>query len=410
MYEEITYEQLLQGMLNYAVSQAAKRGQKLDTREGSMLWYGQAPAAVEGQNLYIQLDTILNETFADTASRPYLMLRAAERGLSPDPATKAVWRGEFTPAGLNLAPGTRFNISDLNYTVVSKIQDGAYRLECETPGSHGNDYSGTMVPIEYIQGLQTAQLTELLIPGEDEQDTESFRQEYFDSFDAQAFGGNVADYRQKIGDMNGVGGVKVYRAWNGNIRPSSFLPPASYDSWYASVSPTAPEEIKAWLSTLSAAARDGLLTVGGTVRVVIIDSTFGKPSGELVSQVQTAVDPEQNHGEGMGFAPIGHYVTVRGVEETQIDIATKLTFDNGWTWSDVETYAREAVEGYLLTLSKSWADSDQPLVVRVSGIETALLTCPHVIDVQNTAVNGAEQNLTLDQDAIPALGSMEGLA
>ena len=62
----------------------------LDTREGSLVWLGNAPAAVELQNLYIQLDTVLNETFADTASRDYLILRAAERGLSPYAATPAV--------------------------------------------------------------------------------------------------------------------------------------------------------------------------------------------------------------------------------------------------------------------------------------------------------------------------------
>lgn len=409
MYEEITYEQLLQGMLNYAITQAAKRGQKLDTREGSMLWYGQAPAAVEGQNLYIQLDTILRETFGDTASRPYLILRAAERGLKPKEATKAIWKGEFTPVSLNIPTGARFNISDLNYRVISKIENGAYRLECETAGEHGNDYSGTMVPIEYISGLKTAQLTELLIPGEDEQDTESFRKEYFESFDAQAFGGNVADYRKKVNAMDGVGGVKVYRAWNSGIRPAEFVPPAAYDSWYASISGTAPEEIKTWLNAVSSAAKDGLLTVGGTVRLVIIDSTFGKPSDELVQKVQTEVDPEQNHGEGIGFAPIGHYVTVRGVEETPINITTKLTFDNNWTWDDVETYARTAVEEYLLTLSKSWESAEQPLVVRISGIETALLSCPHVIDVQQTAIDGKEENLTLDMDAIPVLGTMEGI-
>ena len=75
MYEGITYELLLERMLKKAL----EINGKLDTREGSLIWLGQAPAAVELQNLYIALDTILNETFADTASRDYLILRAAER-------------------------------------------------------------------------------------------------------------------------------------------------------------------------------------------------------------------------------------------------------------------------------------------------------------------------------------------
>lgn len=83
MYEDITYALLLNRMLERALS----INSNLDTREGSLVWLGNAPAAVELQNLYIQLDTVLNETFADTASRPYLIQRAAERGLSP-PARK----------------------------------------------------------------------------------------------------------------------------------------------------------------------------------------------------------------------------------------------------------------------------------------------------------------------------------
>ena len=71
MYEDITYVLLLNRMLERALS----INSNLDTREGSLVWLGNAPAAVELQNLYIQLDTVLNETFADTASRPYLIQR-----------------------------------------------------------------------------------------------------------------------------------------------------------------------------------------------------------------------------------------------------------------------------------------------------------------------------------------------
>ena len=74
MYESVTYESLLQSML----AAATENHPGLDTREGSVLWYGQAPSAVEAQNLYIQLDAVLAETFGDTASRPYLLRRAAE--------------------------------------------------------------------------------------------------------------------------------------------------------------------------------------------------------------------------------------------------------------------------------------------------------------------------------------------
>lgn len=93
MYEAQTYESILARMLQKALS----INSNLDTREGSLVWYGDAPAAVELQNLYIALDTVLNETFADTATRPYLILRAAERGLSPQPASPPFCKWQLHP-------------------------------------------------------------------------------------------------------------------------------------------------------------------------------------------------------------------------------------------------------------------------------------------------------------------------
>ena len=51
MYEAQTYESILARMLQKALS----INSNLDTREGSLVWYGDAPAAVELQNLYICL-------------------------------------------------------------------------------------------------------------------------------------------------------------------------------------------------------------------------------------------------------------------------------------------------------------------------------------------------------------------
>ena len=190
MYENITYALLLNRMLEKALS----INNNLDTREGSLVWLGTAPAAVELQNLYIQLDTVLNETFADTASRDYLILRAAERGLSPYAATPAVLELSITPTSLYLPMNTRFSIGDLNYYVSADRGNGKYEITCETTGEAGNDYGATVIPIEYVDGLETCTITALLIPGEDEEDTEVFRQRYFNSLNAQAFGGNRADY------------------------------------------------------------------------------------------------------------------------------------------------------------------------------------------------------------------------
>lgn len=299
MYEAQTYESILARMLQKALS----INSNLDTREGSLVWYGDAPAAVELQNLYIALDTVLNETFADTATRPYLILRAAERGLSPQPASPAILQMAITPTTLFLPLNTRFSIGELNYYVSADRGSGNYELTCETAGESGNNYTGTVIPIEYVDGLETCKITSVLVPGEDEEDTELFRQRYLNSLNAQAFGGNQIDYIEKVNAIPGVGGVKVYRAWNGDLKPANMIPPKEAEAWIEGLSGV-PEPVKLWLDTVYAAAKNNMFTVGGTVKLVVINSTFTVPSPTLVEQVQTAVDPLQNAGEGVGLAPI----------------------------------------------------------------------------------------------------------
>lgn len=87
MYENITYEDILQRMLDRVPN-------NMDKREGSIIYDALAPAAIELQLMYIELDVIMNESFADTASREYLIKRASERGITPEPATNAILKGD----------------------------------------------------------------------------------------------------------------------------------------------------------------------------------------------------------------------------------------------------------------------------------------------------------------------------
>lgn len=401
MYEAQTYESILARMLQKALS----INSNLDTREGSLVWYGDAPAAVELQNLYIALDTVLNETFADTATRPYLILRAAERGLSPQPASPAILQMAITPTTLFLPLNTRFSIGELNYYVSADRGSGNYELTCETAGEAGNNYTGTVIPIEYVDGLETCKITSVLVPGEDEEDTELFRQRYLNSLNAQAFGGNQIDYIEKVNAIPGVGGVKVYRAWNGDLKPANMIPPKEAEAWIKGLSGVS-EPVKLWLDTVYAAAKNNMFTVGGTVKLVVINSTFTVPSPTLVEQVQTAVDPLQNAGEGVGIAPIGHVVRVEGVQEETVDLGFALYYQRGWSWEDVSGYVTEAINGYFLELAQSWADQDEALVVRISQIESRLLGITGILDIANTTINEKAANHTLALDHIPVLGSL----
>lgn len=352
MFEEYTFETILNSMM-------ARVPNTLDKRQGSIIYNALAPIAVELQNMYINLDVILDETFADTASREYLIRRAQERGLSPYPATYAIVKAETTPSSLELNIGERFSLDQLNYIVTEKISNGNYKLQCESLGSAANFQFGQIIPINYIQGLEYAEITEILIPGEDEESTEDFRKRYFKSVEQEAFGGNIADYKQKTNALSGVGGVKVIPTWNG----------------------------------------------GGTVKLVILNSSFSKPSSELISYVQTAIDPVTNQGEGLGLAPIGHVVTVVGVENETLDLTGEFTFETGYDWSEVETAVVNTVNNYFLELNQDW-ENQANIIVRISQIETRILNISGIIDIQNVTINGETSNYTVGANNIPVLGTI----
>ena len=46
--------------------------------------------------------------------------------------------------------------------------------------------------------METAQIAAVLIPAEDGDTTDTLREKYYASIDGEAFGGNVADYREKV--------------------------------------------------------------------------------------------------------------------------------------------------------------------------------------------------------------------
>lgn len=400
MYENMTYELLLQRMLS-------RVSDKMDKRESSLIWDTHSSTAAELMLLYIEMESIIANSYGDTAGREYLVLLCRDRGITPEPATYAVLKGEFTPENIDVT-GKRFNIGDINYTVLEQIVPGQYQVRCETEGAVGNRYLGNMIPIDYIDGLQTARLTEILIPGEDEEDTEVLRKRYFDSFYAQAFGGNRADYLSKVRGINGVGDVKVTRIWNSDISPADMIPSEKVSEWYREVIKELDEEAAAWLSAVYTAAHEKKLTIGGTVLVTVVNSmNFGEASEALLDNIQTILDPEQNAGEGYGLAPIGHVVNVKSASPVSVNVKTTLTFEEGYGWLNLQNTIREAVGDYLLELRKEWADNSM-IIVRISQIESRILAVKGVADIEDTSLNGNTGNMTLGEYEIPVMGGVSG--
>lgn len=352
--EEYSYSAVLSRLL-------ARVDDKYDKRESSVIYNTLAPAALEFANAYVDLQQIENEGFADTASYYFLKRRAAERGMIPYEATPAVLKGKFDK---EIELGKRFTglNTTLNYTVSefieSATEDGTmyyyYRCTCEDTGEAGNEYIGGLLPLDGdIEGLGVAELTEILIHGEDTEDIESFRQRYFDDINNQAFGGNIAQYKELVESLPDVGGCKVYPVWNG----------------------------------------------GGTVKIVFTNSEGKSPSEELISLVQEEIDPIDKSGQGVGIAPIGHKVTVCGVKTAYLEVKTSITYEKDYNWNNISAAYYQAIDAYFAELNADWKNNKN-IIVRISQVERRLLDISGILDVENTTINGITGNYPVSEDAI----------
>lgn len=363
MYENQTHEVINKRMLNAASS-------AVDKREGSVIFDATKPVSIELELMYAAIDWFMKNTFGDTAEREFLIERALERGLKPRAATAAMVIMEVSPLGTFVPMQARFSCDGVNYKVTAVFPGySRYTLTCETKGTTGNKTGGSLIPVSHIPGLKSARITEILAPAIDDEDTEAFRQRYLNSFAIQAYGGNIADYKEKVLSIAGVGGVKVYPVWNG----------------------------------------------GGTVKVVFCTSEFKTPAPEFVAQVQATLDPVPRHQQGVGVAPIGHYVTVVGTTNITINLSALVSVKPGFALEDVKPAIVSNIQEYIAELNAGWKDTqvvsvneftNEGLIVRIAKLESRILDVAGVLDVENLKVNGSNRNLQLGLNELAVMGGL----
>ena len=414
MYEQLTYEQIKARMLGVVHELETAEGLVFDKREGSIVDVALSPFALESKNMFIAIDWLLRQVFADTADRKYLIMRAAERGVSPREASFAVRVAYVTfsdsPTAQTAAgylTGARFNRGTLNYAFkeVKSIEDGVAvcTVTCETAGSVGNVDFGDLTPLSSIQNFTSAELIaaedltddeeEYVIPGEDEESTEDFRKRYFRSFDV-AFGGNVADYRNHIDDIDGVGGVRIRRAWENGGYVEAYVQNVIAEGG-------------------GAASADTVALVQETI------DPFGVASPVIVDGV------EWGQGTGLGLAPIGHRVRIYSVTEAPIHITGAIELKTGYEnkWVDVKKAIKDNLETYYAPFRENWEgdaiyyeDNDSntteiiwarvlSVILNTEGVKTVsdlFITTP--TDEDETRDVGSD--LKLIQSEVPVLGRL----
>lgn len=350
LFEEYTFEYILNKMLDNI-------SDDIDKREGSVIYNAIAPCAMELSEMYKKLNSTINSVFIDTAGAQYLDNLTKQFGIERNPATHAIKKGIFYDNNnqlIDVEIGKRFSINTIIYSVYEKISAGIYQMQCETAGEIGNMQSGNLLPIDYIENLAIAELTDILIPAVDEESDNELRERFYDAVNSVAFGGNIADYKEKVKEIEGVGAIKVIPVWNG----------------------------------------------GGTVKLVILDDSYNSASDILIEKVQTAVGHNGN-----GIAPIGHVVTSVAAENIEIIVSTTVTLETGVESSVVKTAIKKALNDYFTEVKKEWENSTS-LTVRIAHIESRILDVNGVLDVTDTLINGSTINLILSNEQVPYLSEV----
>lgn len=349
MVEEQTYEMILERMLERIPDQ-------IDKREGSIIFDALAPSAAELAQMYVELENSMNLKFAATASGEYLDRSIAWSGIIRKQATKAQLLGLFS--GQNGIPmdvplGSRFSLDPFNYKVIKRVETGQYVLECESTGKEGNRRFGTLLPLDYINGLVKAELSELWVPGEDTESDEALYDRYREKISRPVTSANRNQYELWARENSGVGKAKAFPLWNGP----------------------------------------------GTVKVVLLNNDMRSPTVSVVEAVQKYVDPTQD-GMGEGAAPVGSVVTIVGATEVPINIDVKVTLLEGAGMDGIQVLLEDSVRKYLKDLAMV-----DPLV-RYNRIANVVLDMPQVIDYEMLTVNGGVESILIEPEAVAVLGTV----
>ena len=218
---------------------------------------------------------------------------------------------------------------------------------------------GDLDPIGYVDNFEWGRIIKCTLEGKDQEETESYRARLLATYNYRGFAGNREYYKSRIKELSGVYGCKLKR----------------------------------------------VKTPSDRIAITIIGQDYRKPSQDVITATQTAVDPIVNSGEGEGFAPIGHRVTITGVEETSVNIETTITCESGYTAEALKSYINQTIDEYLLNLRKEW-ENKETIIVRILQIEAAVVNIKGIIDVADTKINGKAENLQITDGTVPIKGDI----
>lgn len=376
-----TFDAILRSMLDRVPD-------TLNKRDGSLIKTSLSAAAWSIEGLYLDLAYVQKQAYGTTATTTYLDNIAADCGLTRKPAVATVRYARF-----NIAPplGTTFTVKGLQnspYFTLTKeaindpndsYPDAPYlgEVTCNTAGTVGNSYSGSLSTVNFVAGLITALLLDIVTVGEEQETDSSLRDRYMQAVGAVRFAGNIAAYKNFMLSQSGVGAVQVYPVWNGP----------------------------------------------GTVKISCVDASYLPLTDGQLAILQNAVCPPESGSndpsdKGYGMAPIGAVVTVSTPTTQTINVTANIVIDtsSARTLAEIQADALAAMTAYIRSLNEnwgkmaSWNSANYTIKIYINKV-IALLNDVEGVEVStNVRMNGSASDITLTNTAsaqkVPKVGTV----
>lgn len=239
--------------------------------------------------------------------------------------------------------GMRFAHEDITYEVIETLGEKEYSLQCEQSGSTGNSYVGELDNLDNVDATVT--LVTLIKSGVDEESDDHYRSRIYDRVQLPVTSGNVHNYKTWAKEVAGCGECKVIPLWNGP----------------------------------------------GTVKLIVVDTKMGIDTS-LPDKVKEYVETVR---------PIGATVTVVSPTEKQISVSAKITFDSSVELESIKQDLETELNAYITSLAFT------TYIVSYARIGSIILTIPGVIDYTDLTVNGEMKNVIINDEEIPAVGTID---
>ena len=348
----------------------------VDKREGSIVYDTLAPVCMELADAYAKMDILESQLSLLTATGSNLDNRAYEQGMAREQETQAERIGTFKKyqvdeqtgeyvkdendnkilIDMDIPEGSRF-VSPENdsiiYEFIGKDDKNENILRCETYGTVGNEYTGTILPLTAIPDLVEAKITGTHIPAQDTESDDELRTRVINKLNSLSFGGNIDAYIEKVSSIDGVGTCKVFPAWQYN----------------------------------------------GSVLLSVVDSSYEPITQSFADRIKEEIDPEKSSGQGVGFAPIGHYVTVTTPIKSNVKVQFHLDLEADVTIGNVQEECEQKIKEYFNSVRHEFYQ-DKTLGIYRARIIDKILEIPEVLNVTDVLLNDVDADITYTDEGL----------